>query len=110
MWARITIVLSHLADTVEAAALILVAISNVLAILIATPRSNAVNRLDTQIGGALLKLVGVWAGVTAVGSGNRDLVESAPLVVVGFTVVEHSAYSSQAPTQSTGCAQSTVVH
>ena len=52
------------------------------------PSSNAVNGLGTLISGALLELVGVWAGVTVESCGHRDLVESAPLVLVNLLVVE----------------------
>ena len=70
VWASIAIVHGNLAHTVYAAALILVTNTFVVAGIIVAPRSNTVHRLSTLLVGTVLKLVGVFASVSVVGSCN----------------------------------------
>ena len=67
MWASIAIVGSNLADLVDTASLILVVYLIIVASIIVAPCSNTVNRLGAFLSGALLKSIGVWAGVSIVG-------------------------------------------
>ena len=87
VWASIAIVSGSSANLVEAAALVLVTISNVVAGIICTPRANAVHWLRATIVGALLKRIRVGTGKTIVGRCNRDLIQSASLVLVGILVM-----------------------
>jgi hypothetical protein len=87
VWASVTIVHGNLAHTVDTAALILMIALNIVAGIIVAPRSNTVHRLSTFLSSALLKFIGVCAGVPIVGSWHSDLVQSALLVLVGILVV-----------------------
>ena len=87
VWASKAIVQGNLAHTVHTAALILVVLVVIGASIVGTPRSNTVHRLSTTIVGALLEVVGVWASMSIVGSNNRDLVQSALLVLVGIIIM-----------------------
>ena len=84
--AAVTVVCGILADLVESASPVLVVIV-AFARSIWIPRTNTINRLSALLSGALLKLVSVWASISVVGSRNRDLVQSAALVLVGFLVM-----------------------
>jgi hypothetical protein len=70
VWASIAIVQGDLAHTVYAAALILMTNTFVVAGIIVAPRSDTVHRLSTLFVGTVLKLIGVLASVSVVGSCN----------------------------------------
>ena len=86
-----SIVQGNLANIIESATLVLVTVSKVVALIINAPSSNTIHRLGTLLSGALLKVVGIWASISTVGRCNRDLVQSAALVVVCFLVVVASS-------------------
>ena len=87
----VSIVQGNLSNAINTAALILMILSFVLTFSVITPGANTVHRLGTLLSGALLKLVGIWASISTVGRCNRDLVQSAALVVVCFLVVVASS-------------------
>ena len=87
MWASITIVHGHLAHTVDAAMLVRVIVLLIEASIIVAPGANTVHWLSTSIVGALLESVGIWTGITIVGSSHCNVVQPASLVLVGFVIV-----------------------
>ena len=87
----VSIVQGNLSNAINTAALILMILSTVLTFSVITPGANTVHRLGTLLSGALLKLVSIWASISTVGRCNRDLVQSAALVVVCFLVVVASS-------------------
>ena len=91
MRTSIPIVQSKLSDAIQSAALVLMIFLLVVVSVIDAPRSNTVHRLGTTLISALLELVGIWASISTVGRCNRDLVQSAALVVVCFLVVVASS-------------------
>ena len=90
VWTRITVVLGLLAHSIEAATLVLVISIVIGASRVLIPSTNTVNRLGTSIVCALLKLVGIWASISVVGGLDRDLVQSAALVLMNLLVMEAS--------------------
>ena len=90
MRTSITTVQSRLRDLISTASLIMMMKLIVRAYSIVFPSSNTVHRLGTFISSALLKLVGIWASVSVVGRCDRDLVQSAALVLVSFVIMEAS--------------------
>ena len=90
IWTSIPIVQSNLAHAIDTATLVLVICFIIVASVIHTPRSNTVHRLGTLLSGALLKLVGIWASISVVGGLDRDLVQSAALVLMNLLVMEAS--------------------
>ena len=90
MRTSITTVQSRLRDLISTASLIMMMKLIVRACSIVFPSSNTVHRLGTFISSALLKLVGIWASVSVVGRCDRDLVQSAALVLVSFVIMEAS--------------------
>ena len=98
-WASISIVGSRNGDPVCSASLVVVIFLFVEAFTVSIPSTNAINRLRTTRGRALLKLVGISTVITVVSSTGGDLVVSAPpvLVVLGVMV----ARSIRTPSSST---------
>ena len=87
VWASIAIVQSGLAHFIQTAALVLMIFLNIVAGIICTPSANAVHWLRATIVGALLKRIRVGTGKTIVGRCNRDLVQSASLVLVLIGII-----------------------
>ena len=90
MRTSIPIVQGRLRNNVQSATLILVIFLFVVASVIHAPSTNTVHRLGTLLSGALLKVVGIWASISTVGRCNRDLVQSAALVLMNLLVMEAS--------------------
>ena len=89
-WASISTVQGRLSDHIISAALVLVICFIVVASVIHAPSTNTVHRLGTLLSGALLKVVGIWASISVVGGLDRDLVQSAALVLMNLLVMEAS--------------------
>ena len=87
VWASIAIVGSSLANLVDTASLILMVYLIIVASIIVAPCSNTVHGLNALLSGALLKSIGVWAGVSIVSRWHRDQVIPASLVLVHFVKV-----------------------
>ena len=109
MRTSIPIVQGNLADAIQSAALVLVISFFVVASVIHAPSTNTVHRLGTLLSGALLKLVSKWASISIVGRLDRDLVQSATLVLailVMETIIKliPSSYTIQRLRATTHCA------
>ena len=74
-------------NIVHAASLVGMIFTFIFTSIICTPSANAVHWLRATIVGALLKRIRVGTGKTIVGRCNRDLIQSASLVLVGILVM-----------------------
>ena len=75
-------------NIVHAASLVGMIFTFIFTSIICTPRANTVHWLRATIVGALLKRIRVGTGKTIVGRCNRDLIQSASLVLVGILVMD----------------------
>ena len=78
---------SNLADAVNAAALVLMVLLCVVARIVVAPSANTINWLSATLVGALLLVVGVWAGLSIVGRSHGNVVQPASLVLVSLVVM-----------------------
>ena len=82
-----------LRDLILAATLVGVVTQDILTVIPGSPATDTIDRLGTAVLCAFLVHVRVWAGMSTELRGDRNLVKSAPLVVVAFRLIRTVAIS-----------------